>query len=147
MIKEDKEKTDEEEKMVELTFKFQSEAVSPISIKEMWELFKSELKARGYNVDSIEMPEIIGIICHETDYDRNADILARDTEIDSEEYGEPSTNFKSSAGIRDISGKGEKWLMLICKGRGTLEHEVKHEISHVFEFFLGLKRGTLASTV
>jgi hypothetical protein len=113
-------------------------------IQNAWELIKSDLKSKKYEVDSIMMPNIQAYIIHEEDYDRLTEEFMKSGPIETEEYGEPVDRFFSSAAVKRLNPDGTEWLLLVCNGRRPLETELNHELSHIFEFFLKLKLGTLA---
>ncbi len=128
---------------VEFNLSSKTKEIPDDLLKEKWQELKNRFKQRGYLVDSLQIPKILGLVLIPEDFDAVTKELHYIGSFDKEEYGKIAyPDSTTSAFIKDI-GLGKRYLLFICEGRYDFNKDLGHELTHIFESFLNLKPGEL----
>ena len=122
------------------TFKFKGREIKQFLIKRIWEDIRQELASDGYLVEGINMPKIDGLTLTTNRLKKawkQTSSLLNTSEV---EYGQKSEKWRASVFFSDVN---QLWVILVWEKARPIRNEVRHELLHIWESFLGLKWGAL----
>jgi hypothetical protein len=107
-----------------------------------WNTLKQELSDRGISVSSVQMPHImIFVNLPHRDYMKFYNDVPQDARnrCSMEEFGEIINGGEAEGCI----GIGEPTVIVIRKSAAHPRVAIRHELLHLFEYYLGMKSGSL----
>jgi hypothetical protein len=138
--------------MESTTFNIAGDWVEPEYIRELWEQTRNELKGRYPKVKDIPMPRISAMTLGPKDFRRQHRQLLQSQHMRDTgpmEWGSPSTMKTSDLPSACVfeADEDQGWIILKRTGKKSwsIEHDLIHELSHIWESALGLRWGTLAN--
>jgi hypothetical protein len=130
-------------------FKTSGTFVNPEIIERVWLEIREKLSVGYPRASKVIMPKITCCMQYHVKYDRSVKRLLASGHLllDTEkEYGDKVFSKSSACVFSSQTDSSEaEWFILKCNGRFSLEHDLKHELLHVWEKLLQMDWGTLTN--
>jgi hypothetical protein len=129
--------------------KFRGDEISQDKVRSYWEITKHALSASGYDTEKVPMPNELRIFVN-VPHRSFANFQKSCKNRDNDEYDGDYSNVVADASIylgcqmTEHSEEQEPTLILVHKGAAHKKRSIFHELLHVYEYYLGLKCGSLA---
>jgi len=123
--------------------------VNPEIIERVWLEIREELSAGYPQASKAMMPKITCCIQNHVKYDRSVKRLLASGHLfldTKTEYGDEVFRQSSACVFSTGADPPEtEWVILKCNGRFPLEHDLRHELLHIWESLLQMDWGTLTN--